>query len=113
MIIFILIASGTISLFIVGITAYGLYIGKEKIFGGSGVPAAVAKVLLSAMFYSSKYLSGILIITLISILIVNDSINSEAGLPLLSAVAGYLLANDIREVFRNIPDKKQNESKQQ
>ena len=94
----ILIVGGIICILMVGIYISALIIGMKSIFHGSGVPISMAQTLLSSIHVTTQHLLGVLIIILICILMVQKAVTSEAGLPLLSAVAGYLLAKTFKDV---------------
>ena len=94
----ILIMFGVITLGIILFGMYSLHIGGEKIFIGSGSPISMAQMLLSSIHITSQILLGVLIITTISLLIANQIISEEAGLPVLSVISGYLLGKNFKDV---------------
>ena len=94
----VLIIGGIICLLMITIYITAIVVGKKSIFPGSGSPISMAQTLLSLIHVISQYFLGVLIIILICILMVNKVVTSEAGLPLLSAVAGYLLAKTFKDV---------------
>lgn len=94
----ILIVGGAICIFMIVIYISALRIGMKSIFHGSGAPISMAQTLLSSIHVTTQHLLGVLIIILICLLMVNKIITSEAGLPLLSAVAGYLLGKTFKDV---------------
>jgi len=103
----VLIVGGSVCLLMIIIYISALIIAMKSIFSNSGSPISMAQTLLSSIHVTTQHLLGVLIIILICILMVNKTVTSEAGLPLLSAVAGYLLAKTFKDV--NIsPTKKSN-----
>lgn len=75
-----------------------LLIAMNSIFKGSGSPISMAQTVLSSIHVASQHLLGVLVITVVCVLMVKNIITSAAGLPLLSAVAGYLLAKTFKDV---------------
>lgn len=103
----VLIVGGSVCLLMIAIYIVALIVAMKSIFQNSGSPISMAQTLLSSIHVTSQHLLGVLIIMLICILMLNKTVTSDAGLPLLSAVAGYLLAKTFRDV--NIaPTKKSN-----
>lgn len=86
------------SLFTICFGIFSLYIGEKSIFKGSGLPASMAQMLLSSVHITSQHLLGVLVIVILSLLMVHRVLNTEAGLPLLSAVIGYLLGKTFKDV---------------
>lgn len=86
------------SAFIIGFGIFSLQIGERSVFHGSGVPASMAQMLLSSVHITSQHLLGVLIIVVLTLLMVHRVLNTEAGLPLLSAVVGYLLGKNFKDV---------------
>jgi hypothetical protein len=103
----IIIVSGVIVFIMILIYVVSLYYGAKNIFRGSGSPISMAQTLLSSIHITIQHLLGVLIIVLISLLMTEEIITSEAGLPLLSAVSGYLLAKTFKDV--NITPTKKND----
>ncbi|MGP8212277.1 MAG: hypothetical protein ACLQU0_12510 [Syntrophobacteraceae bacterium] len=87
-----------VCLLIVAIYFNGHRIAGKSIFPGSGSPISMAQTLLSSIHVVTQHLLGVLIITLMCILMIKNIVTSEAGLPLLSAVAGYLLGKTFKDV---------------
>ncbi|MGD0745933.1 MAG: hypothetical protein ABSA45_12340 [Verrucomicrobiota bacterium] len=87
----ILIVGAAVGIGILLIVIWAIYIGSKSIFPGSGVPISMAQTLLGSIHVSVQHLLGLSIIVILSILMAKDVVKSEAGMPLLSAVAGYLL----------------------
>jgi hypothetical protein len=104
----VLIVGGVICLLMITIYITAIIVGKNSIFHGSGSPISMAQTLLSSIHVITQHLLGVLIIILICILMIKNIITSEAGLPLLSAVAGYLLAKTFKDV--NISPTRRNRS---
>ncbi len=94
----IIISGGVISLFVIGFGIFTIWAAKESIFHGSGAPISMSKMLLSSVHITSQHLLGILIIVILSLLIANQILETNAGLPVLSAIAGYLLGKTFKDV---------------
>jgi len=94
----ILIVGGIICLLMITIYITAIIVAGQSIFPGSGSPISMAQTLLSSIHVTAQHLLGVLIIILICILMVSKIVTSEAGLPLLSAVAGYLLAKTFKDI---------------
>jgi hypothetical protein len=103
----VLVLAGIICLTIVGYALYSMYIAGKNIFQGSGVPISMAQMTLGSIHVTSQSLFGVLVITIITIFMLNGIIKAEAGLPLLSAISGYLLGKN----FRDIAPSEKNRSK--
>ncbi|MEP1779744.1 hypothetical protein [Reichenbachiella sp.] len=96
-----------------GIIIFGMYslnVGGKKIFEGSGSPISMAQMLLSSIHITSQILLGVLIVTVISLLIANEIITEEAGLPVLSVISGYLLGKNFKDVSFNASKKSQSKN---
>lgn len=94
----VLVVAGGACALMIGIYVVALLVAMKSIFTGSGSPISMAQTLLSAIHVASQHLVGVLVIALICILMLQNVVTSEAGLPLLSAVAGYLLAKTFKDV---------------
>ncbi|OGV67903.1 MAG: hypothetical protein A2498_10860 [Lentisphaerae bacterium RIFOXYC12_FULL_60_16] len=94
----VLLVSGAACGLMIAIYVTALVIAKKSIFPGSGSPISMAQTLLSSIHVASQHLLGVLVITLICVLMLQKVVTAEAGLPLLSAVAGYLLAKTFKDV---------------
>ncbi len=101
----ILIVGGAIALMMIAIYVAAVFVGMKSIFKGSGSPISMAQTLLSSIHVTTQHLLGVMIIVLICVLMANEVVTSEAGLPLLSAVAGYLLAKTFKDVNISPPKK--------
>ena len=95
-----------VSLLILAFNAWSLRVARESIFRGSGRPIGMARTLLSSVHVTSQMLFGVLSITLISLLMVNTVVTAEAGLPLVSAIIGYLLGKSFKDISAE-PEKTQ------
>lgn len=98
------------SVFIIGFGIVSLYIGEKSIFRGSGIPVSMAQMLLSSVHITSQHLLGVLIIVTLSLLMAHGVLTTEAGLPLLSAVVGYLLGKNFKDVSFTPEDRSQKAS---
>jgi len=58
----------------------------------------MAHTLLSSLHVTAQHLIGILIIVIIGVLMTHGTLQSQAGMPLLSAVAGYLLGKGFKDI---------------
>lgn len=96
----VLIVGGVICFLMITIYITTVIVGKNSIFHGSGSPISMAQILFSSIHVITQHLLGVLIIILICILMIKNIITSEAGLPLLSVIAGYLLAKTFKYVNR-------------
>ncbi|MCP3901990.1 MAG: hypothetical protein GY715_00015 [Planctomycetes bacterium] len=94
----IMIASGVVAALIVFSSRHGLRIGSTAIFRGSGRPVEMAQTLLSSIHITSQMLFGLLAVALVCLLMAEKIVSTEAGLPLLSAVVGYLLGKGFKDV---------------
>jgi hypothetical protein len=94
----VVISAGFVSLLIVGFNIWCLHIGRSSIFPGSGQPAGMAQTLLSSLHITSQILLGVLSIALLCVLMANTILSTEAGLPLVSAVIGYLLGKSFKDI---------------
>ncbi len=99
------IAGLLISVFIIGFGIVSLRIGEKSIFPGSGAPASMAQMVLSSVHITSQHLLGVLIIMILSLLMTHQVLTIESGLPLLSAVIGYLLGKNFKDVSFTSEDK--------
>lgn len=72
----------------------GLLVGKEKIFGGSGVPGLMAKAINNLSLLNSQFLFGSLIASLILIGITEKVIESNVGIPIITSIIGFLIGKN-------------------
>ena len=94
-----------IAISIIGFGAYSISVGSKSVFKDSGAPISMAQMLLSSIHITSQILLGVLIVTILSLLIANEIISDEAGLPVLSVISGYLLGKNFKDVSF-VPSKK-------
>jgi hypothetical protein len=92
------------------ITFYGLWVGKGNIFPGSGKPITMAKVILSSILVNSQIIFGLFICTSLLILIQEEKIEANSGLPLLSAISGYLLGKTFKDITNSSTENKENKN---
>jgi len=78
---------------------YVMSISSKKIFLGSGKPISMAKMVLSSIQITSQILFGILIIGILSVMLIEGKITSDAGLPVISGIVGYLLGKSFKDVY--------------
>lgn len=107
----ILVAAGVISLLIIINSIWSLLVAQKDIFRGSGVPISMAQVLLSSMHFASQHFLAVLIIVILGILISTKTIESQAGLPIFSAVAGYCLGKSFKDVAITVSRKSEDQDK--
>ena len=83
----------------------------DKIFTGSGAPISMAKMVLSSIQITSQILFGILAISILCVMILEDKIKSEAGLPVISGIVGYLLGKSFKDAYDSSPKNKNSKPK--
>jgi len=83
---------------------FSLRVCEKSIFHGSGVPAKMAQMVLSSVHITSQVLFSIFVIVILILLMLQEVITTDAGLPLLSAVAGYILGKNFRDVALTTED---------
>lgn len=74
-------------------------LSAKHIFEGSGKPISMAKIVLSSIQMTAQILFGILVIGIICIMILDGKITSDAGLPIVSGIVGYLLGKSFKDVY--------------
>ena len=100
----------TLSYFVLGATVavillvllYNLYImglTAKNIFAGSGKPISMAKVVLGSTQMTAQILFGILVIGIVCVMLIENKIKSDAGLPIVSGIVGYLLGKSFKDVY--------------
>ena len=85
-------------LLIVGIYTFSIYHASKTIFPGSGSPISMSQALLSSLHVTGQLLFGIVASIVIALLIIEKIIESEAGLPILSALVAYLLGKSYKDI---------------
>ncbi|MEI7503362.1 MAG: hypothetical protein WCI31_06165 [Prolixibacteraceae bacterium] len=87
---------------------YVLSLSAENIFRGSGTPISMAKIVLSAVQISVQLLFGMVVVALICVLILEDKLKSETGMPIISATIGFMLGKSFKDAYdspkQNLPD---------
>ena len=83
---------------------FSLHVCNQNIFPHSGVPAKMAQMVLSSVHITSQVLFSIFVIVILILLMIKEVITTDAGLPLLSAVAGYILGKNFRDVALTTED---------
>lgn len=86
---------------IVGIYCASIYVAYKSIFPESGRPISMSQALLSSLHMAGQILFGILAIVILAGLISVNTITSESGLPILSAIIAYLLGKGYRDIGFN------------
>lgn len=92
----------TISYFIIGLTilivliivlynSYVITLSSKNIFPGSGKPVSMIQSILSAIQANSQYLFGFFIVSMFLVLVVENILDKEIAIPIITAVVGYLL----------------------
>ena len=102
----VIIGGSLICSLIIFFGAYSLYVCSKCIFPGSGNPPKMAQMVLSSVHITSQVLFSIFIIVILILLMIKEIVTTDAGLPLLSAVTGYILAKNIRDVAPREDSKK-------
>jgi len=74
--------------------AFSLRVAEKSVFHASGVPAKMAQMILSSVHITSQVIFGIFVIVILILLMLKETITTDAGLPLVSAVAGYILGKN-------------------
>jgi hypothetical protein len=104
----ILVLGATILVILI-ILIYALIINSrsnDSIFKGSGKPVSMAKIVLSSIHITAQIFFGILVIGILSVMIFEDKITSDAGLPVVSGIVGYLLGKSFKDVYEGAPAKR-------
>lgn len=95
----IVLGTGSLASLLIFLTAcWALCVAKKSIFPGSGAPVSMAEVLLSSIHLIGQQLVAVFVIVIIAILMCCGLIDRQAGLPIISAVAGYCLAKSFKDV---------------
>jgi uncharacterized membrane protein YeaQ/YmgE (transglycosylase-associated protein family) len=84
-------------------------LSAKSIFSGSGKPVSMAKIVLSSIHITAQILFGVLVIGIICVMIMEDKIKSEAGLPIISGIVGYLLGKSFKDVYEGAPKNNKNQ----
>ncbi len=71
----------------------------EKIAIGSGSPISISRIFLSSLYSSSQIIFGIIFTVILAMLMSENFIPSEAGLPVLSAVVVYILGKERKDIL--------------
>lgn len=74
-----------------------LFLANESIFPGSGQPIPMLNKLYESLALNSQTNLALFTVALISILMVEKVVSSEAGMPIISAVIGYTVAKNIHK----------------
>jgi len=90
----ILVITGICNFLIILFGFYSLYVSKKSIFQGSGKPEKMASMVLDSIYLMAKNLVGVFIITAILILMSENLITNDQGLPVVTLVVGYLLGKE-------------------
>ena len=108
-----------IILILITVSAFGfIYIraldkASKEIWHGSGDPLSMSQMLLVSLHASGQVLFGIFALSILFLLIKNNLVSSEAGLPILSALAAYLLGRGFRESIFLSKNKEDNKKENQ
>jgi len=95
----IIIWCGLVAALIIGIIyVVLLFVAKNSIFAGSGSPISMSQALLSSFHVLGQIFFGILAIIVVAVLIESKQITSDAGLPIFSAIVGYLLGKGFKDI---------------
>lgn len=96
--ILILMAGAITGLFIVGIYTFSIWHASKTIFAGSDAPISMSQALLSSLHITGQLLFGVIAVIVLSVLMTEGIINSEAGLPIFSAMVAYLLGKGYKDI---------------
>lgn len=91
----IIIASIILASIVLIKNAIALYIANDNIFPYSGMPVQMLNKLYEALALSSQAIIALIFVTVIGVLIAEGKVESQAGLPILSAVIGYTVAKEV------------------
>ena len=84
---------------------FSIYLTAKYVWKDGDVPLSKTKLLLTYLQSIAQILFGFFVVFVISLLISNKAINSEAGLPVMSAFVAYVLGKGLKDVSTE-PDKK-------
>jgi len=94
--ILLLIIIGLVVVAFVLIYFFSLKYGFKETFPGS-------------IFVLGQFLVAVLVISIVSALIGTDSISDEIGVPVIAALAGYLLGRSYEIIRSKVPEKREGE----
>lgn len=85
-----------------GIIAYISHFGIKNLFPGSGSrdPASVSQSFSEMMRTYGQVAIGLFVILSLVALMIESKVNSEAAMPVISLVAGYILGSSIEAKFK-------------
>lgn len=87
----ILIASAVIVGLIILYNFWVMWIASKNIFPGSGTPISMAQTVLNSIQATSQFLFGLFVVSVLLVLIIENIIKSEVGVPIITSVVGFLL----------------------
>lgn len=88
------------ALVLFGIIAYISHFGIKNLFPGSGDPASVAQSFAEMMRTYGQITVGLFVILSLVALLIESKVSSEAAMPVISLVAGYILGSSIEAKFK-------------
>jgi hypothetical protein len=97
----ILCSTGIIVLLIIIYNFYVMNIAGKKIFPGAGTPISMAQTVLNSIQATSQFLFGLFIVSILFVLIIEKTIASEVGIPIVTSVVGFLLGRTQRKPTDN------------
>ncbi|KKU03225.1 MAG: hypothetical protein UX99_C0003G0064 [Candidatus Amesbacteria bacterium GW2011_GWB1_47_26] len=83
-----------------GIIAYISHFGIKNLFPGSGDPASVSQSFSEMMRTYGQVAIGLFVILSLVALMIESKVSSEAAMPVISLVAGYILGSSIEAKFK-------------
>ena len=91
----ILISASILSMAIIIKNTIIFFIANDNIFPYSGMPVQMLNKLYEALLLSSQAILAVIFVTIIAVLIAERIVESQAGLPIISAIIGYTVAKDV------------------
>jgi len=83
-----------------GIIAFISHFGIKNLFSGSGDPASVSQSFSEMMRTYGQVAIGLFVILSLVALMIESKVSSEAAMPVISLVAGYILGSSIEVKFK-------------
>lgn len=78
--------------------SYAFRTAGTSIFPGSGDPPAMGKILIKAIRTSSEIVFGFFGVIIIALLLANNFITSESGLPIIASIVAYILGKGFKDL---------------
>ncbi|MCR6722080.1 MAG: hypothetical protein NVV59_17740 [Chitinophagaceae bacterium] len=87
----ILISTAVIVGLIIIYNFWVMWIASKNIFPGAGAPISMAQTVLNSIQATSQFLFGIFIVAVLLVLIIEEIVTAEVGIPVITSVVGFLL----------------------